>query len=119
VGCSRFTLSPEQFETEYKVEIEKFSKANPLINKFTPSLPRFRWVEAYTPTRRALLLAAIAVQIDGQGTLDQHLDSYDGKPFSYIPVNGWFRLESRLSENGAPLSLSVLASAEDRKAGPK
>jgi len=110
----RFGLPPEQFEARYRAEIEDSSRTNPLIKKFTPNLPRFRWVEAYTQTRRALLLAAIAVQRDGPRILNHHPDPYDGKPFSYIPADDGFRLESRLSENETPLSVSVLASAEHK-----
>ncbi len=115
----RFTLPPEQFEKAYKAEIEELSRANPVIRQFTPALQRFRWAEAYNQTRRALLQAAIAVRLDGARALNQHLDPYDRNPFSYIPVDGGFRLESRLSEGGTPISLSSVPSSEDRKASSK
>lgn len=114
----RFTLPPEQFEKAYKSEIEEFARANPVIRQFTPSLPRFRWAEAYNQTRRALLQAAIAVRLDGSRALSQHLDPYDKNPFSYFLVDGGFRLESRLSEGGTPISLSIVPNSEERKANP-
>lgn len=115
----RFTLSPEQFEKEYKAEIGELSRANPVIRQFTPALWRFRWAEAYNQTRRALLRAAIAVRLDGPRALNQHLDPYDENPFSYIPVDGAFRLESRLTDGVVPISLSIVPSSEERKASPR
>jgi len=106
--ASRFNLAPEQFEREYKAEIEKVSKENPVIRQFTPALPRFRWTEAYCQTRRALLQAAIAVELDGASTLSRHLDPYDRNRFSYGPVDRGFRLQSQLSDNGIPISLLVV-----------
>jgi len=105
---SRFRLPPEQFENTYKAEIEKVS-ANPIIHQFTPNLPRFRWADAYCQTRRALMQAAIAVRLGGPDELDQQPDPYDRKSFTYIPVDHGFRLESRLRENGVPLSLSIMS----------
>jgi len=39
--------------------------------------------------------------------------------FSCIPVDGGFRLESRLSEDGIPISLSIVPNSEERKASPR
>jgi hypothetical protein len=112
----RFSLPPEQFEKTYKVEFDALSKTNPVVRQFTPALPRFRWVEAYEQTRRALLHTAIAVQLEGPKALNQHRDPYDKKPFTYTAVDGGFRLESRLTDGGIPISLSILPNSEERKA---
>jgi hypothetical protein len=106
---SRFSLPPEQFENTYKAEIEKVSAKNLVIHQFTPNLPRFRWADAYCQTRRALIQAAIAVRLNGPNELNQQPDPYDRKPFTYVPVDNGFRLESRLRENGVPLSLSIIS----------
>lgn len=106
---SRFSLPPQEFETTYKAEIERLSAKNPVIQQFTPNLPRFRWADAYCQTRRALLRTAIAVRLDGPNNLNRHPDPYDNKPFTYIPIKNGFRLESRLTENGVPLSLLIKA----------
>jgi hypothetical protein len=103
----RFSWSPEKFEREYNFEIKEASSGNPVVLSFTPALPRLRWAEAYCQTRRALLQAAIAVVLHGPNTLDRHPDPYDAKPFSYAPVDNGFRLQSRLQDNGVPLSLSI------------
>lgn len=115
----RFALPPEQFEEAYHAEIEELARVNPVIRQFTPALPRFRWAEAYNQTRRALLRAAIAVRLDGPKALSRHLDPFDQNAFSYIPVDGGFRLESRLREVGIPISLSIVANSEDRKPSPR
>jgi len=108
--AARFPLPPEEFERQYKSELEPLSTANPIIRVMTPNLPRFRWTEAYTQTRRALLRAAIAIRMDGPKAVDQHRDPYDGMPFSYKPVERGFRLESHLRRGQEPLSLSVVDS---------
>lgn len=115
----RFTLPPEQFEMIYKAEIQELSRTNPVVREFTPSLPRLRWAEAHSQTRRALLRAAIAVRIEGPSALNRHRDPYDGNPFSYVPVDGGFRLQSRLGDGGIPISLSILTGIENREASPK
>jgi hypothetical protein len=106
----RFTLPPEQFEKAYKVEFDGLSKTNPVVRQFTPALWRFRWTEAYEQTRRALLYTAIAIWLEGPNALNQHFDPYDKKPFTYITVDGGFRLESLLTESGIPISLSIVSS---------
>src|SRR5262249_50084454 len=115
----RFSLPPEEFEKTYKVEFDKLSKANPLVWQFTPSLPRFRWTEAYEQTQRALLHTAIAVLLDSPKAMRVSPDPYDQKPFTYIALGDGFRLESKLVEGGIPISLSIIPSAEDRKPGPE
>lgn len=109
--AARFALSPEQFEKEYKSELDPLTKANPIIRVMTPNLSRFRWTEAYTQTRRALLRTAIAVQAGGPRAVEQHSDPYDGKPFAYTPLTSGFRLESRLTETQEPISLTVVPDA--------
>ena len=111
--AARFSLSPEQFEKEYQSELQPLSMTNPVIRVMTPNLPRFRWAEAYTQTRRALLRAAIAVQLDGMRGLNQNPDPYDGKPFSYKSLDHGFRLESRLAQGPEPLSVSVVPDPQE------
>ncbi len=65
IAC--FAEPPGQFESDYNLQLTKSAAANPIIRFFTPALPRLRWAEAYSRTRRMLLLAAVAVQMDGPG----------------------------------------------------
>jgi hypothetical protein len=46
--------------------------------------------------------------------LNQNLDTYDRNPFSYVPLDGGFRLESRLRDGGVPLTLSIVASSDEK-----
>lgn len=104
---TKFDLPPEQFEHDYKAQLQEVSKNNSVMRQFTPVLPRFRWAEAYCRTHRALLQAGIALRLDGPSALDRHPDPYDGEPFSYSRIDRGFRLTSRLTDNGSPLSLAV------------
>jgi len=115
----RFTLPPEQFEEAYKIEFDELSKANPVVRQFTPALPRFRWAEAYEQTRRALLHAAVAVRLDGPKALNKHFDPFDKKPFTYTAVDGGFRLESRLTDGGIPIMLSIVPTSAEARVIPK
>jgi hypothetical protein len=117
--AGRFALPPEQFEKAYTVEFAELSKNNPAVRQFTPALPRFRWAEAHEQTRRALLQTAIAVRLDGPQVLSQHLDPYDEKPFRYTAVGGGFCLESRLTNAGIPISMSVLSNFVEPQTIPK
>lgn len=108
----RFALPPKEFESAYKVEFDQLSKTNSVARQFTPALPRFRWAEAYEQTRRSLLRAAIAVRLDGPEALNQDVDPFDKKPFTYRAVDGGFQLESRVTDGGIPISLSVAPNFE-------
>jgi hypothetical protein len=117
--AGRFALPPSQFEKDYKAEFDELSKTNPVVRQFTPALPRFRWAEADEQTRRAMLQTAIAVRLEGPRALNQHLDPYDKRPFTYASVDGGFLLESRLADGGIPISLSVLPNSVDQGVIPK
>lgn len=107
--ASRFALSPEQFESQFAAESAALSRTNLLIRQFTPNLPRFRWMDAYMQTRRALLVAAIGLEAEGTEVLPRYLDPYDSRAFSYTQLPHGFRLESHLREDGNALSISIAA----------
>jgi hypothetical protein len=117
--ASRFALPPDQFEKIYKAEFGELAKNNPVVWQFTPSLPRFRWVEEYEQTRRALLYTAIAIRLEGSQGLNHHFDPHDKKPFTYTVLDGGFRLESRLIADGTAISLSILPNSEKETTIPK
>jgi hypothetical protein len=107
VWIARFSEPPAQFESEYNLQLAKSAAANPIIRFFTPALPRLRWAEAYSRTRRTLLLAAIAVQIDGPAALARFNDPYQSDILAYIPLEHGFRLESELADEGGSIGLSI------------
>jgi len=104
---ARFSLPPEEFERDYKLQLSSQADPNPLITRYTPSLPSLRWAEAYHQTRLTLLRAAIAVQLEGPAALVHFNDPYRDDLFAYIPLDHGFRLESELTDNNGPLSLST------------
>jgi hypothetical protein len=104
-----FGLPPETFQQRYDPDYARASIGNPILERFTPMLSRFRWAEAYNNTRRALLHAAVAVQRGGAKELPRYPDPSDGRPFSYTQLANDFALESALKENGKPISLSVVS----------
>jgi hypothetical protein len=105
--ASRFDLPSDQFEKEFTADFGASSSHNAVIAFFTPSLPRLRWAEAYSETRRALVLAAVAVKQQGVKSLAQFPDPYDGRTFKYAQVADGFQLQSSLQQDGRPLSISV------------
>ncbi|MBZ5491053.1 MAG: hypothetical protein LAO76_08990 [Acidobacteriia bacterium] len=106
---ANFGLPPETFQQQFDPDYARASTGNPILERFTPMLSRFRWAEAYNDTRRALLHAAVAVQRDGTKELSRYPDPSNGRPFSYTQLANGFVLESALKENGKPISLSVVS----------
>jgi hypothetical protein len=106
---ANFGLPPENFQQQYDPDYARASIGNPILERFTPMLSRFRWAEAYNNTRRTLLHAAIAVQQGGAKELSRYPDPSNGRPFSYTQLANGFVLESALKENGKPISLSVVS----------
>lgn len=111
---SQFNLSPEQFQRLYETDFAHKSARNPVLARFTPSLSRLRWAEAYNKTERALVRAAVAVERSGANELLRFPDPADGRPFAYSQLSNGFRLESRLRQDGQPLSISVLRSGQHK-----
>src|SRR5579871_1613698 len=90
-------LSPlDQFQEEFERESKKQRSSNPVFHVFFPALDRVRWSQARMDVRRALLSAAIAVQLDGREALMKHPDPVVGGPFEYTAFEGGFELRSKL-----------------------
>lgn len=106
---ANFGLPPETFQQQYDPDYARASIGNPILERFTPMLSRFRWAEAYNNTRRALLQAAVAVQRGGAKALSRYPDPCNGRPFNYTQLANGFALESVLKENGKPIPLSVVS----------
>jgi hypothetical protein len=106
---ANFGLPPETFQQQYDPDYAMASIGNPILQRFTPMLSRFRWAESYNNTRRALLNAAVAVQRSGAKELSRYPDPSNGRPFNCTQLANGFVLESALKENGKPISLSVVS----------
>jgi hypothetical protein len=105
--AKKLDLPPEQFEKE--LEREKGKRAgNPVFNVFFPALQNVRRQQARVEVRRALLAAALAVQLDGRDALKKHPDPVVGGPFDYVAFPGGFELRSKLKgTDGKPVALTV------------
>jgi len=73
VMAKKLELPLEQFEKEMERETAR-QAGNPVFKIFFPALVNVRRAQARTDVRRALLSAALAVQVDGRDTLKNHPD---------------------------------------------
>jgi hypothetical protein len=102
-----FDLPLADFEKEFQRESIKRA-GNPVYQLFFPALAKVREARARADVRRALLSAAIAVQIDGPDSLKDHLDPALGGQFEYASFPGGFELRSQLKgQDGNPIRLTV------------
>jgi hypothetical protein len=107
--AQKLELPLDQFEKEFKREAEK-QAGNPVYKVFFPALANVRRAQARADVRRALLSAAIAVQLDGRDALKNHPDPVAGGPFEYVAFEGGFELRSNsklMGRNDKPVVLIV------------
>jgi hypothetical protein len=97
---------PDQAAREFDREAAKLA-GNPVFKVFAPALDNVRARRARADVRRALLSAALAVRLDGQGALKDHPDPVTGGPFEYAAFDGGFELCSKLKQDDVPLALTV------------
>jgi hypothetical protein len=92
-------LPLDQFVQVWDAEVAK-QAGNPVFKQLAAFFPKMRWFTARAELRRALLSAALAVQLDGPDALKDHPDPLTGGPFDYVAFEGGFELRSkfRLSE---------------------
>jgi hypothetical protein len=105
--AEKLKLPLDEFEKEFDREHSK-QAGNPVFKIFFPAIVNVRRAEARLEIRRALLAAAIAVQVDGRDVLKNHLDPVSGGPFEYEVAEGGFELRSKLkSRDDKPVALIV------------
>jgi hypothetical protein len=73
--AQKLELLLDQFEKEFKREAEK-QAGNPVYKVFFPALEHVRRSQARADVRRALLSAAIGVQLEGRDALKDHPDPF-------------------------------------------
>lgn len=110
--------SMEEFVEVWERE-GKLQANNPVFKVFVSRLPIMRWKQSEAEVRRALLLAAVAVQLEGRDALRSVPDPVVGGPFEYAAFEGGFELRSKLelseqmhsklklNEAAKPLTLTV------------
>lgn len=106
--CRMLDLPPDDFAREWTREQARYA-ANPAFRRLFAPYPRIRRAHARASVRRALLAAAVDVQIHGRDAIRNHPDPGGGRGLlEYVPSNGGFVLRSTLlGANGNPLSLAV------------
>jgi hypothetical protein len=107
IVAQKMDLPLDQFEKEFEAESKKYAD-NPVFKMFFPAVAKCRLQQARADVRRALLGAAIAVQIDGRDALKNHPDPVVGGPFEYTAFDGGFELRSKMKQpDGKALILTV------------
>jgi hypothetical protein len=111
--AGKWDLPLDQLDQEEQRQATKYA-GNPVFKLFTPGIIKTRQAQARADIRRALLAAAIDVQLDGRDALKNHPDPVIGGPFEYREFQGWFELRSKwrlgsrpLYRDDAPLTLTV------------
>jgi len=105
--ASKFDLPPSEFEKEFQNE-EKKQFGNPVFEVMFPALRKVHQQQARAYVRRALLSAAIAVQLDGPSAQKNVPDPVIGEPFEYVAFEGGFQLRSKLKgQDNQPLSIII------------
>jgi len=100
-------LPLNEFEKEFERKASERA-GNPVFKSVFSAYPHVRRSQARTDVRRALLAAALAVQLDGPDALKNHPDPVAGGPFEYVAFEGGFELRSMLKPaDGKPVSLTV------------
>ena len=100
-------LPLNEFEKEFERESIR-QASNPVYKVFFPSLARARQSGVRADVRRALFLAALAVQLDGQSAMKDYLDPFGGGRFEFAPFKGGFELHSKLKgQDDKPVTLTV------------
>jgi hypothetical protein len=75
--------------------VESKQAGNPVFKLCLSALDRMRWLQARAGVRRAMLSAALAVQLDGRDALKDYSDPVVGGPFVYVAFEGGFELRSK------------------------
>ncbi len=90
----KLDLPLDSFGREYEAEVKK-QAGNPVFNLLFPALHRVRLQQLRADVRRALLFAALAVQVDGKEALKTRPDPVVGGAFEYRAFKGGFELRSK------------------------
>jgi hypothetical protein len=93
--AKKMDLPPAQFAVEFERE-QRRQAGNPVFKALFPGLGGMRWLQARADVRRALLSAAIDVQLHGRDVLKNHPDPVAGGSFEYAAFPGGFELRSKL-----------------------
>jgi hypothetical protein len=91
--AKKLELPLDPFEKEWDREVKQ-QAGNPVFTWVFPSVHKVRLAQLRAEVRRALLSAAIAVQLEGRDALKHHADPVAGGPFEYVASRDGFELRS-------------------------
>jgi hypothetical protein len=91
--ATKLDLPLNRFEEEWDREVKEQTD-NEVFHWVFPALHKVRLAQLRAEVRRALLLAAIDIQLEGPDALKKHPDPVVGGPFEYAPFEGGFELRS-------------------------
>jgi hypothetical protein len=91
--ATKLDLPLDEFEGEFD-RMREQEAGNPLFNLFFPALDHVRLAQARSEIYRAMLAAALAVELDGPEALEQHPDPVVGGAFEYVAFEGGLELRS-------------------------
>jgi hypothetical protein len=95
--AKKLDLPPDQFVKHFE-QHEMKQAGNPVFKLLFPAIVKVRWAQARADVRRALLVAALAVQLDGRDALKDYPDPVIGGSFEYVAFEGGFELRSKLKQ---------------------
>jgi hypothetical protein len=90
----KLDLPPDQFRKVFEDE-QKKQAGNPVFRLLFPAVEKMRLHQARMDVRRAMLSAALDVQLRGRDALKEHPDPVVGGPFEYMAFKGGFELRSK------------------------
>ncbi len=104
--ADRFGLPLLEFEKEYERETARQAN-NPIFQLFFPSLAMVRRAKTLADVRRALLLAATAMQQGKKDALKNYPDPATGSAFERVNFAGGYELRSKFLHDDQPVTLIV------------
>jgi hypothetical protein len=103
----KMDLPPEEFQKEFDLESKRQAN-NPVFKTLFPAINKVVRAKVQADVRRALLAAALDVQLDGRDALKNHVDPGVGGTFEYVPFKGGFELRSKFKgRDDKPVMLTI------------
>jgi len=94
----KLDLPLDQFAKQWDAEKVK-QAGNPVFKMLFSDVSVGRSAQARADVRRALMAAALAVQLDGRDALKNHPDPVVGGSFEYVAFEGGFELRSKFKQS--------------------
>jgi hypothetical protein len=107
MAAKMLELPLDACEKQFEDEARKRA-GNPVFKLLFPPVPHLRLSQARADVHRALLAAALDVQLDDPDALKSHPDPAAGGPFELVTFEGGFELRSKFKpKDGHPWTLVV------------